>query len=167
MLEFQSSDKTALRSSCGIVCIFCGGSDLAEMSLEQFLQFARLGHHNNVAFYTQKLLVTKFRQRAREGFARRSHFGGKHTLGSVEFNLNLSCADGPWTLSKQPIGQPRFHIFQGEIEELGNQREIDHIERIMREGTGADRQLLVWEHTRDVKIVVDQIVVETNEGLFV
>jgi len=52
-----------------------------------------------------------------------------------------------------------------EVEELGNQREMAHIERIMREGTGADRQLMVWERTQDMKAVVDQIVVETNEGL--
>ena len=52
-----------------------------------------------------------------------------------------------------------------EVEELGNQREIEHIERIMREGTGADRQLIVWERTQDMKAVVDQIVAETNEGL--
>jgi len=52
-----------------------------------------------------------------------------------------------------------------EVEEIGNQREIGHIERIMREGTGADRQLTVWERTQDMKAVVDQIVVETNEGL--
>ena len=52
-----------------------------------------------------------------------------------------------------------------EVEELGNQREIGHIERIIREGTGADRQLMVWERTQDMKAVVDQIVAETNEGL--
>ena len=52
-----------------------------------------------------------------------------------------------------------------EVEELGNQREMTHIERIMREGTGADRQLMVWERTQDMKAVVDQIVAETNEGL--
>jgi carboxylate-amine ligase len=52
-----------------------------------------------------------------------------------------------------------------EVEELGNKREIEHIERIIREGTGADRQLAVWERTQDMKAVVDQIVAETNEGL--
>ena len=46
-----------------------------------------------------------------------------------------------------------------------NEPEIAHIERIMREGTGADRQLMVWERTQDMKAVVDQIVAETNEGL--
>jgi carboxylate-amine ligase len=52
-----------------------------------------------------------------------------------------------------------------EMEELGTQAEIAHIEKIMREGTGADRQLAVWERTHDIKAVVDHIVEETYEGL--
>src|SRR5947208_12181322 len=32
-----------------------------------------------------------------------------------------------------------------EVDELGNHAEMAHIEKIMREGTGADRQLAVWE----------------------
>jgi glutamate---cysteine ligase / carboxylate-amine ligase len=54
-----------------------------------------------------------------------------------------------------------------EVDELGNHAEISHIEKIMREGTGADRQLAVWECTRDMKAVVDHIVRETYEGLSV
>jgi carboxylate-amine ligase len=52
-----------------------------------------------------------------------------------------------------------------EVNDLGTQKEMAHIERIMREGTGADRQLAVWERTQDMKTVVDQIVTETYEGL--
>jgi carboxylate-amine ligase len=52
-----------------------------------------------------------------------------------------------------------------EVKELGSEREMAHIERIIREGTGADRQLDVWERTQDMKAVVDQIVAETYEGL--
>src|SRR3989449_8773409 len=52
-----------------------------------------------------------------------------------------------------------------EVNELGTQNEMAHIERIMREGTGADRQLGVWERTHDMKAVVDHIVTETYEGL--
>jgi carboxylate-amine ligase len=52
-----------------------------------------------------------------------------------------------------------------EVNELGTHAEMAHIEKIMREGTGADRQLAVWEHTHDIKAVVDQIVEETYEGL--
>jgi len=52
-----------------------------------------------------------------------------------------------------------------EVNELGSEREMAHIERIMREGTGADRQLAAWKHTQDMKAVVDHIVAETYEGL--
>jgi carboxylate-amine ligase len=52
-----------------------------------------------------------------------------------------------------------------EVNELGTEKEMAHIERIMREGTGADRQLAAWERTQDMKAVVDQIVAETYEGL--
>ncbi len=53
-----------------------------------------------------------------------------------------------------------------EVSELGLQREIEHVEKILREGTGADRQLRAWENSRgDLKAVVDQIVDETYEGL--
>jgi len=52
-----------------------------------------------------------------------------------------------------------------EVDELGSGREMAHIERILRQGTGADRQLAVWERTQDMKAVVDQVVAETYEGL--
>ena len=52
-----------------------------------------------------------------------------------------------------------------EVNELGSKKEIAHIERIMREGTGADRQLAAFARTQNMKAVVDQIVEETYEGL--
>ena len=56
-------------------------------------------------------------------------------------------------------------IVSSEVNEFGSQREMAHIERIMREGTGADRQLAAFARTQDMKAVVDQIVEETYEGL--
>src|SRR3954462_446040 len=58
-----------------------------------------------------------------------------------------------------------LHFVSTEVDELGSRREMAHIERILREGTGADRQLAVWEKTQDMKQVVDHIVAETYEGL--
>ncbi len=56
-------------------------------------------------------------------------------------------------------------FISAEVDELGSQREMAHIARILSEGTGADRQLAVWERTHDIKAVVDHIVSETYEGL--
>jgi glutamate---cysteine ligase / carboxylate-amine ligase len=52
-----------------------------------------------------------------------------------------------------------------EVAELGNEMEMAHIERIIREGTGADRQLAVYQRTGDIKAVVDHIVEETYQDL--
>ncbi len=52
-----------------------------------------------------------------------------------------------------------------EVGEFGSRGEIEHIEKILAEGTGADRQLAVWERTGDLKAVVDHIIAETYEGL--
>ena len=58
-----------------------------------------------------------------------------------------------------------LEFIDGEVDELGSRREIEHVERILREGTGADRQLDTWGRTHDMRAVVDQIVRETYEGL--
>jgi glutamate---cysteine ligase / carboxylate-amine ligase len=54
-----------------------------------------------------------------------------------------------------------------EVNELGSEKEMAHIERIIREGAGADRQLGMWEQTHDMKAVVDHIVAETYQDLIV
>jgi carboxylate-amine ligase len=54
-----------------------------------------------------------------------------------------------------------------EVDELGTQREIAHVEKLLREGTGADRQIAAWERGHNMHDVVDLIVDETYEGLTV
>jgi carboxylate-amine ligase len=54
-----------------------------------------------------------------------------------------------------------------EVDELGSGAEIAHIEKIMREGTGADRQLAAWAGHHNMHDVVDLIVDETYERLTV
>ena len=51
------------------------------------------------------------------------------------------------------------------VDELGSRQEIDYIHHILRTGTGADRQIAVFEQTNDVRSVVDFIVQETHLGL--
>jgi carboxylate-amine ligase len=51
------------------------------------------------------------------------------------------------------------------VDELGSRKEIDYIHQIMEMGTGADRQLAVFEETGSLNAVVDYIVAETKLGL--
>src|SRR5205809_3123539 len=60
-----------------------------------------------------------------------------------------------------------LELVASEVNEFGTQRDMDHIVRSIREGTGADRQLAAYKQTQDMKAVVDNIVTETYEGLTV
>ena len=51
------------------------------------------------------------------------------------------------------------------VDELGSRREVEYAFEIMRNGTSADRQLAVFDTTKDLKRVVDRIVAETAEGV--
>jgi len=51
------------------------------------------------------------------------------------------------------------------LDELGSRKEVGSIMNIIRTGTGADRQLRVFNETNDLKAVVDYIIQETRVGL--
>ena len=51
------------------------------------------------------------------------------------------------------------------LDELGSRKEVEYAFRILEEGTSADRQLATFRKTGDLKAVVDQIIVETEEGV--
>jgi carboxylate-amine ligase len=51
------------------------------------------------------------------------------------------------------------------VDELGSREEIQYIYTMLKAGTGADRQLVVYRKTGDLKQVVDYIISETNIGL--
>ncbi len=52
------------------------------------------------------------------------------------------------------------------VDELGSRDEINYIHEMLKMGTGADRQLEVFEETGDLKKVVDFMVAETRVGVF-
>jgi carboxylate-amine ligase len=51
------------------------------------------------------------------------------------------------------------------VDDLGSREELQYIHKILEMGTGADRQLAVWEQSFDPKNVVDFIIDETHYGL--
>ena len=52
-----------------------------------------------------------------------------------------------------------------QLDELGSRKEIEHIYTMMENGSGADRQLRVYEETGDLKQVVDFMARETRADL--
>ncbi len=51
------------------------------------------------------------------------------------------------------------------VDDCGSRHELKYIEKMLEQGTGADRQLAIFEKTGDLKDVVDYMVSETNLGL--
>jgi carboxylate-amine ligase len=51
------------------------------------------------------------------------------------------------------------------VDELGCREEVEYAWEIMKNGTGADRQLAVFEKTGDLKAVVDYMISETEYGI--
>ncbi len=51
------------------------------------------------------------------------------------------------------------------VDELGSREELNYIHKMVEMGSGADRQLRVFEQTGDLKKVVDYIIEETEAGL--
>jgi glutamate---cysteine ligase / carboxylate-amine ligase len=51
------------------------------------------------------------------------------------------------------------------VDELGSREEIEYVHKIMEMGSGADRQIRVFEETGDLKKVVDYIIEETEVGV--
>ena len=52
------------------------------------------------------------------------------------------------------------------VDELGSRKEIEYIHTILENGSGADRQIRVFQETGDFKSVVDYIISETEAGVF-
>jgi carboxylate-amine ligase len=124
---------------------------LAALMQAIVFKLQKLRRHNVTFRSYQKRLLDENRWRA-----------GRYGLDGKLIDFGRKCE-----VDERELLHEMLEFVAAEVEELGNDREIEHIERIMRKGTGADRQLMVWERTQDMKAVVDQIVAETNEGLAV
>jgi carboxylate-amine ligase len=51
------------------------------------------------------------------------------------------------------------------VDELGSRTDVEYARTIVKQGTGADRQLAVYERTNDLRDVVDYIIEETKHGV--
>jgi len=58
-----------------------------------------------------------------------------------------------------------LYLIDDVVDELGSRKEINYIHRILENGTGADRQLRIYQETGDLTKVVDYIAYETEGGL--
>jgi carboxylate-amine ligase len=58
-----------------------------------------------------------------------------------------------------------LHFVDDVVDELDSREELEYIHTILDQGSGADRQLRVFQETGDLKKVVDYMIEETEAGL--
>jgi len=63
------------------------------------------------------------------------------------------------------LAQELLDFVDDVVDELGSREEVNYLHTILKNGTGADRQLSVYEHTQNLKSVVDYMVQETRFGI--
>jgi carboxylate-amine ligase len=63
------------------------------------------------------------------------------------------------------LAQELLEFVDDVVDDLGSRDEVSKVNKILEIGTGADRQLEVWEQSYDLKNVVDYIIDETHLGL--
>ena len=51
------------------------------------------------------------------------------------------------------------------VDDLGSREAVEHVHRVLREGTSADRQLAVFRQTGDLKAVMRHLIDETRSGV--
>ena len=56
-------------------------------------------------------------------------------------------------------------LYELDVDELGSRKDVEYAREIVKNGTGADRQLAVFAQRNDLKDVVDYIVAETKHGV--
>jgi carboxylate-amine ligase len=84
---------------------------------------------------------------------------GRYGLDGKLIDFGRKCE-----MDERELLHEMFEFVITELDELGNQAELAHLEKIMRDGTGADRQLALWERTHAIKAVVDHIVGKRMRG---
>ena len=64
------------------------------------------------------------------------------------------------------LAQELLELVDDVVDELGSRREVEYVEKILKDGTSADRQREVFRKTGSLEAVVDHLVEETKAGCF-
>ncbi len=107
-------------------------------------------HRNNLGFRTYRArLINENRWRA-------SRYGIKGKM--IDFGKQEE-------VPTRDLINELLEFIDDVVDELGSRAEVNHVQEILKNGTGADRQVEVYNRTKDLKAVVDYIISETHHGL--
>jgi len=130
------------------------------MTMEETLSIAALIQALVAKLYklkTQNLnFITYHRALINENKWRASRYG----LDGKMIDFGKECE-----VSTRSLMEELLEFIDDVVDELGSRKEIEHVRTMMKQGTGADRQLAVYEETKDLTKVVDYIIEQTTLGV--
>jgi carboxylate-amine ligase len=107
-------------------------------------------HRQNLSFRPyRRILISENKWRA-------ARYGIKGKL--IDFGREME-------VPYESLAQELLEFVDDVVDELGSRKEVEYINEILKMGSGADRQLEVYEKTQSLQAVVDYIVSETKIGL--
>lgn len=84
---------------------------------------------------------------------------GRYGLDGKMIDFGKECE-----VNTRVIMEELLEFIDDVVDDLGSRKEVEFVREMMKRGTGADRQLAVYEKTKDLKKVVDYITEQTILG---
>lgn len=107
-------------------------------------------HQQNISFRSyRRLLLTENKWRA-----------SKDGIGAMLIDFGKE-KEVPF----KDLLEELLHFIDDVVDELDCRKEVEYAREIMKNGTGADRQLAVYNKTKSLKKVVDYMIFETEKGV--
>ena len=81
-------------------------------------------------------------------------------------NVNNNWNDKTYTINDTvPKKEKKIRDLDDVIDELGSRDAIRYVHTILEKGTGADRQLAIYQQSGKFEPVVDYIIAQTKQGI--
>jgi carboxylate-amine ligase len=79
-------------------------------------------------------------------------------------NSNLIDFSNQTEVPFQDLFNEMMEFVDDVVDQLGSRKQIDYLQKIVKNGTSADRQLKIYSKNKDKNEIVDNLISETLEG---
>lgn len=131
------------------------------LRLEETIALAALIQATIVKLYKLHAQNQSFRQYGRALMMENKWRAARYGISGKLIDFGKECE-----VSERDLILEYLQFVDDVVDELGSREEVAYVHNILKHGTGADRQLRVFQETGgDLKKVVDYMVLETQAGL--
>src|SRR6267154_5295426 len=130
------------------------------MRLDETIALAALIQATVVKLYKLHSRNQSFRQYSRALIMENKWRAARYGISGKLIDFGKECE-----VSERDLILEYLEFVDDVVDELDSREEVAYVHSILQHGTGADRQLRVFQETGDLKRVVDYMVLETQAGL--